>query len=254
MFREIFLVLLLSHIIGDFYLQTEKLAKKKEKNFTYLCLHGLLYWISFLLISLPILSLELFLCGLGMGLIHLIIDFIKYLAVCSKNKKKNLSTSDKRSIYILDQAVHITCLVIGSYVLAIMNYDIKILDCCKDFFVVTGISAVKVVNIIVALLLIHKPANITISHLISAYKPKKDLSEQQPQDYKAGRFIGSVERIIMLILLYLGQYSAIGLVLTAKSIARYDEIAKNKISAEYYLLGTLISTGFVIVVSILIRL
>ena len=38
------------------------------------------------------------------------------------------------------------------------------------------------------------------------------------------------------------QYSAVGLVLTAKSIARYDRISKDQSFAEYYLLGTLLST------------
>lgn len=68
----------------------------------------------------------------------------------------------------------------------------------------------------------------------------------------AGRFIGTLERIIMLIFLSIGQYSAIGLVLTAKSIARYDRISKEKNFAEYYLLGTLISTVVAIVVSFIL--
>ncbi|MDD3174412.1 MAG: DUF3307 domain-containing protein [Herbinix sp.] len=252
MFREYFVVLLLSHIIGDFYLQTEKVAKNKEKRLGWLCLHGLLYWVSFILVSLPIISLQLFFCGLVMGALHMIIDSIKYVAVNKKKKKKELSINVKRTVYMIDQAVHLICIIIVSYFLATLKYDIRLINVCRDFFVITGISAIKATCIFVAFLLIHKPANITISHLIAGYKPMKELSEIQPQDYKAGRFIGSVERIIMLILLALGQFSAIGLVLTAKSIARYDEIAKNKISAEYYLLGTLISTGFVIIVSFLL--
>ena len=43
------------------------------------------------------------------------------------------------------------------------------------------------------------------------------------------------------------QFSAIGLVLTAKSVARYNKIAEDKDFAEYYLLGTLLSTVLVIV-------
>ena len=58
--------------------------------------------------------------------------------------------------------------------------------------------------------------------------------------------IGTVERTIMLMLMYMNQYSAIGLVLTAKSIARYDKITRDEKFAEYYLLGTLISAGIVI--------
>ena len=50
------------------------------------------------------------------------------------------------------------------------------------------------------------------------------------------------QRIIMVIFIAIGQYSAVGLVLTAKSIARYDRISKDQSFAEYYLLGTLLST------------
>ena len=46
----------------------------------------------------------------------------------------------------------------------------------------------------------------------------------------------------MVIFISIGQYSAVGLVLTAKSIARYDRISKDQAFAEYYLLGTLLST------------
>lgn len=49
----------------------------------------------------------------------------------------------------------------------------------------------------------------------------------------------------MMLLLGIGQYTAIALVLTAKSIARYDML-KDKQFAEYYLLGTLLSTLIVL--------
>ncbi|WP_343250273.1 hypothetical protein [Diplocloster hominis] len=64
--------------------------------------------------------------------------------------------------------------------------------------------------------------------------------------------IGTIERLIMLIFLSLGQYAAIGLVLTAKSIARYDKIVKEPEFAEYYLLGTLLSTVSVIILSFIL--
>ena len=44
------------------------------------------------------------------------------------------------------------------------------------------------------------------------------------------------------------------LMLTAKSIARYDRIAKDKDFAEYYLLGTLLSTIAVVLSSFIVRL
>lgn len=64
-------------------------------------------------------------------------------------------------------------------------------------------------------------------------KPKK----------KAGGYIGFFERIIIVLLLYFKAYSAIGFVLTAKSVARYDNIVKDQRFAEYFLIGTLYSTA-----------
>jgi len=53
--------------------------------------------------------------------------------------------------------------------------------------------------------------------------------------------IGFLERFLMVIFLSLGQYASIGLIMTAKSIARYDKITKNGAFAEDYLIGTLAS-------------
>ncbi len=127
-------------------------------------------------------------------------------------------------------------------------YEWKVI---KDFFDVVGLSEVLLLSWILALLIIQKPANIITQKLLIIYKPNnKDIDKKN--DNNAGRFIGTVERIIMLIFISIGQYSAIGLVLTAKSIARYDRIAKEQNFAEYYLLGTLISTVIAIVTALII--
>lgn len=66
------------------------------------------------------------------------------------------------------------------------------------------------------------------------------------------KILGNIERFIMILFLGYNQYSAIGLVLTAKSIARYDKISKEEDFAEYYLLGTLMSTACVVLCNLLI--
>jgi len=57
----------------------------------------------------------------------------------------------------------------------------------------------------------------------------------------AGSLIGILERALVLTFVLINQYTAIGLVLTAKTIARYKELDDRKF-AEYYLVGTLTST------------
>lgn len=65
----------------------------------------------------------------------------------------------------------------------------------------------------------------------------------------AGRLIGILERTITLILILAGQWAAMALLATAKSVARFDDL-KSREFAEYYLVGTLTS----LLVAILIGL
>lgn len=58
----------------------------------------------------------------------------------------------------------------------------------------------------------------------------------------------------MGIFLLLGQYAAIGLVFTAKSIARFNKISENQAFAEYYLIGSLFSIISVLVLYVLLIL
>lgn len=132
------------------------------------------------------------------------------------------------------------------YICTINNLQLKEHIIFTNFFYTIGLSEITVYKWVLGMLIIHKPANILIQKLIHNYKPKVKI------DNNVGRVIGSVERAIMFILIYMNQYAAIGLVLTAKSIARYDKITKEKDFAEYYLLGTLISLGIVIVCGILL--
>ncbi|MGH2066430.1 DUF3307 domain-containing protein, partial [Aerococcus sp. L_4] len=63
----------------------------------------------------------------------------------------------------------------------------------------------------------------------------------------AGAMIGNLERILSAIFLSLNALSSIGLIYTAKSIARFKLIEENQGFAEYYLIGTLFSILFVVV-------
>jgi hypothetical protein len=57
-----------------------------------------------------------------------------------------------------------------------------------------------------------------------------------------------MERFLVLSLVLIGQYSAVGLIIAAKSILRYKSTQKN----EYILVGTLLSFGIAVLLGILI--
>lgn len=68
----------------------------------------------------------------------------------------------------------------------------------------------------------------------------------------AGAVIGLLERILIALFLLLNQYAAIGLVFTAKSVARYNKISEDQAFAEYYLIGSLFSMISVVIVYLLL--
>ncbi|MPW24306.1 DUF3307 domain-containing protein [Alkalibaculum sp. M08DMB] len=251
MFKEYFVLLLLGHILGDFYIQTNKMAQKKEKSLKWVLIHCLCYGSVMLMISIPIISLKIALAVLVAAILHLVIDVIKFVYILLKTKKDKITLTIERNIFFVDQALHFVCLFGITYWGIRSDVSINAWKIIKDFLEAAGVSEGLTISWVLALLVIHKPANIVIQKLLMIYKPESN-DEEKKKDNNAGRFIGTVERVTMLIFLSIGQYSAIGLVLTAKSIARYDKISKEKDFAEYYLLGTLISTIIVIVSSFII--
>ncbi len=83
-----------------------------------------------------------------------------------------------------------------------------------------------------------KPVNILFKLFFSKYQAGEDSGETIAG---AGAMIGILERLIMGLSLIFGQFTAIGLVFTAKSIARYNKISESQSFAEYYLIGSLFS-------------
>lgn len=244
MFKEYLLLLLMGHIIGDFYAQTNRIAEKKKNSLKWVLIHGLLYFLVAVLVSIPVISIPILVLDFVSSLLHALIDILKFFYL--KNRKKEIPF-----LFVIDQSLHLICLIVIAYLWSKHNVAIREMHVVAEFFDVTNISEILVCSWVLGLLLIHKPANILIHNLIGTYKPKSKDNEIKA-DNNIGRVIGTVERIIMLILIYMNQYSAIGLVLTAKSIARYDRISKDEKFAEYYLLGTLISAGIVITCAVML--
>lgn len=68
------------------------------------------------------------------------------------------------------------------------------------------------------------------------------------KEVKVGRIIGILERAIIYILISTDAgYSSLGYIFAAKSVTRFKAMDKKEFS-EYYLLGTLISYFFVILI------
>jgi hypothetical protein len=104
---------------------------------------------------------------------------------------------------------------------------------------------------ITAFVFLTAPAGILIGHLTRQWRHKIENADSLAN---AGKWIGITERIIILIFVLYGQYSAIGLLVAAKGIIRFNEKDRPEIKTEYLVIGTLMSIGLAIVTGLAIKL
>ena len=112
----------------------------------------------------------------------------------------------------------------------------------------------KTLAIITGFLLCTKPANIIIKFLFRTFSIETPVDSPDNDEEKslpnAGKLIGITERLLALALILLGQYEAVGLIIAAKSILRFNATQKS----EYVLVGTLLSFGIAAFTGIAINL
>lgn len=95
-------------------------------------------------------------------------------------------------------------------------------------------------------LLVINEMNILFRYLLGVFRLQpltEEDGETSDKEYNTGRLIGILERIFVFIFVLLGQYTAIGFILAAKGVARFQDF-KSRTFAEYVLIGTLLSTLF----------
>lgn len=240
--QEALYVLLMGHILGDFYFQSSALAKNKEHSGKKLLLHCFFYLIIMVGVTLPFFGWSLLFTAIGVSIFHFLIDGMKFLVTRRYVVKKNSDTV----IYLLDQALHVLVILAASVYLDLSATKIHFLSGVEIVLDSFGWDIEYILSWGLILLLVIRPCSITIKKVLNDYRPTSEehIDEGIPN---AGALIGVFERIFILLMLYANQFTAIGFVLTAKSIARYNKISENPQFAEYYLLGTLLSTLLIII-------
>jgi hypothetical protein len=89
-------------------------------------------------------------------------------------------------------------------------------------------------------------ANLLVRFIIEKLMLRPEIERKTgslgaPQkEYNRGRIIGLLERLILFILVMQNQFTALGFVVTAKTIARFKNLDDREF-AEYFIVGTLLS-------------
>ncbi|MBJ8349468.1 DUF3307 domain-containing protein [Streptococcus zalophi] len=222
-----------AHLLSDFHLQSQEMADKKVKRGKYLYWHYLGIAIPLIILSFVLYDYKIYF--LTVFISHVVIDYLKcYLDNIIKRKKA------ESLAFIIDQLLHLLSIII--------LYHSFSFSYAPDYLT----TYYPLIQISLFLILITKPVNIAFKIIFKKYQVSEDDDNTKKTIAGAGGIIGNLERLAIGLFLIVGQITAIGFIFTAKSIARYDKIAKNQAFAEYYLIGSLFSIISVIIAFVVI--
>lgn len=235
--------MLLAHLLGDFYLQSDSMARAKESSAVMLARHAVLCAVLSALAAGVLIGVDLpwiALVAVVTGITHAALDGVV-------RPKVRHRLGDWKG-YCLDQSLHIVvCAGMGALAEHFSIDGRSLLD------VDTRLAPLLVV--FASVLLAGKPGEVTVRELLGSLREFDTASRSKEKTVlaaqRSGRIIGVVERTIVVALALLGQYSAIAFVMTAKSIARFKKIEESGDFAEQYLIGTLASLGIALIGSVL---
>lgn len=224
--------LLLAHLIGDFLLQPgswvrEKAQKKHRSLKLYLhsLLHGLLAW---LLVS----DLSFWLLATIIMITHFFIDLAKV----------HFQRADRNVFWFaFDQTLHLAVICLVWYAWQDPSFS--------PGFIHSG----KMLVFITAIILLTNPSSVIIKTLISQWTPDTmyTVASSLPD---AGKFIGFLERLLVLTFILYNHWEAVGFLLAAKSVFRFGNLKEShdRKLTEYVLIGTLLSFGMAIAVALIV--
>lgn len=258
MFELPFLIfLLIAHIIGDFYLQPRHwVDDKRERGVRslYLVHHAIIHlgltftvtagWLLFSGASLMLIWFTL-----TVGVSHYFIDLAKS------------HLPERNRYFLIDQFLHVLILVLLWLAVTEQFQNISYIFGYIDWFsisvvVLSFLFVMKPASIFIAMLL--KPLIADLNRVSEQVNGACNVDDKSARDWNeglvnAGKMIGIYERLIVLTLILLQQYAAIGFVVAAKSVFRFGDLRKGKTRAqtEYVIVGTFASLAVVLVIGLM---
>ncbi|MEQ6247816.1 DUF3307 domain-containing protein [Sulfitobacter sp. HNIBRBA3233] len=217
---ELLIALVTAHLLADFVFQTTHMVLNKHRPHI-LIMHGLhVFALTALLTGGAMVS------ALAIAASHTLIDAVKVHLL-----------RDTLRTYLGDQATHF-CVLLGA-----------------ALFVPTAVwhplwpplsaDLIQIALVVSGMILASLAGGPAVGHLMVRYK-----ADAQPDGLEyAGRIIGVMERALIFLLVMIGEPSAIGFLIAAKSILRFDTVSRDQRMSEYVIIGTLASFGWALAVS-----
>lgn len=220
---ETFTALLLAHALADFVFQTNWIMARKREPLG-LILHGLIVLATALALTGHLYTPHV----LALAAAHMIIDLIKTFLF-----PKGLAS------FLADQAAHIATIAVLSSI-------------CPTLWA-TGLWATvpwlpAAFALAAGAIIAVRAGGFAVGLLMARWKQDHAI-ETPPGLPGGGELIGTLERALIFLLVITGQIGAIGFLIAAKSVLRFDTTSKDQAISEYVIVGTLASFGWALAVS-----
>ncbi len=210
--------LFLSHLITDFLLQRKSwIADRKIRHFSsrYLYLHTFITATT----ALVFIGWEYWFVALIILVTHTAIDGWK-----SYQK-------EEARYFIIDQVLHLLVIAACWW---FTFYDLS--DLRLNHEIIASDSRLWIT--LTAFVFVAWPSAFLIGQLTKTWRQNLDNSDALAN---AGKWIGIIERVLILILVLHNHFEAIGLLIAGKGLIRFNETNRPEQKTEYLLIGTLIS-------------
>ena len=233
---DLALTLLAAHLMGDFVLQTEQMARGKRRP-GWLFLHvAIIVVLSYALVG----HWFSFLIPLVIGVSHAIIDSIK------------ARVPGGATVFVIDQLAHFA--VIGAIALFASFFGTV-----SFWTVLFGKTYWVILAFVCGVILTVRTGGLLVGFWVQPYLEEMRAAGAQPETTfklirgltNGGRLIGQWERALIFLFVGMGLPGSVGFLVAAKSIFRFGELKEreNRMEAEYITIGTLMSFGWALAVS-----
>jgi hypothetical protein len=242
------LALYLAHLLTDFVLQSSRMVKQKRSGAAKgYAKHGGVYFACGVAVTgffVPgiFLSLRFQAAMLGLTLVHLGIDW------CKIALGRKAAWAEGTAAFAIDQLAHfVTIVAAGCWIARVAPSGVLF-----NFLGIVRTPSDRVLLLMVMYVGVIFGGGYLIRSLTRPLLRDLQVSESPLQLSNAGMYIGWLERFLVMTALFLRSPATAGLILAAKSIARYPEFKKEQF-AEYFLIGTLLSISAAIVGGMILR-
>jgi len=224
--------LIAAHFLSDFFFQPKKWVEERNRNHYAswpLYVHGAVTALTILILC----GTSLWLVALIIGIGHIVIDGGKsYLP-------------QNTGLFLGDQLLHLLIILISWVIFTGVRFDYQVvlqfLDDRNGWLIFTGMIVVTF------------PSGKLIEFITAKWRAELvHHGNNEKALAKAGMWIGILERALVFVLVLIGKYEVIGLLITAKSLLRFNEKDRPEAKTEYLLIGTLISMVFAIAVGMVV--